>query len=64
VVQLEASQAPNDDKAGGCVAARLEGRFAEMYPKGFEGTRVIFKWDKGQLWFAFIPIGPRNLTVH
>jgi hypothetical protein len=60
-VHLE--DAPNDEKAGGRVAARLQEEFGKLHPEGFEGKRVIFKWDKGRLWFACIPMHPPNLTI-
>ena len=54
----------NDDE-GDRVAARMQEEFAKLHPEGLEGNRVIFKWKKGQLWFACIPMdGPRNLTIH
>jgi hypothetical protein len=54
---------PKDEETGDHVAAQLQAEFAKLHPRGLEGKRVIFKWDKGQLWFACIPMYPRNLTV-
>ena len=63
VVHGKGRHLPKDEETGDRIAARMQEEFAKLHPEGLEGKRVIFKWDKGQLWFACIPMYPRNLTV-
>lgn len=63
VIPGKGRRLPKDEKTGDLIAARLQEEFAKLHPEGLEGKRVIFKWDKGQLWFACIPLYPRNLTI-
>jgi hypothetical protein len=63
VIHGKGHRLPKDEETGDFVAARLQEEFAKLHPEGLEGKRVIFKWDKGQLWFACIPMYLRNLTI-
>jgi hypothetical protein len=65
VVKTSGRRLPQDDDEGERIAAGMQEQFAKLHPEGLEGKRVIFKWDKGKLWSACIPMdGARNLTIH